>query len=139
MLNQVELLGNLGSDPEKRFTQSGVSVCNMRVATNEKWTDKEGNKKESVERHRVVCWNKLADLCAEYLTKGRQIYVSGKLKTRSWVDNDSNKRFTTEIVANKVIFLGGGRETKQEENSSDEVADEVATDGQHLLESNVPF
>jgi len=107
-VNKVILIGHLGADPELRYTPTGSAVCNMRVATSESWTDKSGEKKEATEWHRIVVWEKLAELCAQYLVKGRQVYLEGKLKTREWNDKDGNKRFSTEVVANQVVFLGGG-------------------------------
>lgn len=106
-LNKATIIGNLGSDPEMRHTATGTAVCELRVATNEKWTDKQGQKQERVEWHRIVAWDKLAILCSEFLRKGRQVYVEGRLQTRSWDDKDGNRRYTTEIVASQVIFLGG--------------------------------
>lgn len=107
-LNKVMLIGNLGADPEMRYTPGGAGVCEMRLATNESWTDKNGQKQERTEWHRVVVWGKRAELCAKYLSKGRQCYVEGRLRTRSWEDKEGNKRYTTEIVATDVQFLAGG-------------------------------
>ena len=106
-VNKVILVGNLGADPEMRYTPSGAGVCEMRLATNESWMDKQGQKQERTEWHRVVVWGKRAELCAQYLSKGRQAYVEGRLRTRSWDDKEGNKRYTTEIVATDVQFLGG--------------------------------
>ena len=107
-LNKVMLIGNLGADPDMRYTPSGAGVCEMRIATNESWTDKQGQRQERTEWHRIVVWGKRAELCAKYLSKGRQCYVEGRLRTRSWEDKEGNKRWTTEIVATDVQFLGGG-------------------------------
>ena len=107
-VNKVILIGNLGSDPEMRHIPSGTAVCEFRMATNETWTDKNGQKQERTEWHRVVAWGKLGELCSRYLSKGRQAYVEGKLRTRSWEDKDGNKRWTTEIIANDVQFLSAG-------------------------------
>lgn len=107
-VNKVILIGNLGADPEVRFTPSGQAVANFRIATNESWTDKNGQKQERTEWHRIVVWGKLAELCGEYLKKGRQAYVEGRLQTREWTDKEGKKNYTTEIVANTVQFLGGG-------------------------------
>jgi single-strand DNA-binding protein len=107
-VNKVILLGNLGADPEVRFTQGGQAVANFRMATTDSWTDKNSNQRqERTEWHRVVVWGKLAELCGEYLKKGRQCYVEGRLQTREWQDKDGQKRYTTEIVASQVVFLGG--------------------------------
>ncbi len=107
-VNKVILVGNLGNDPDMRHTPSGASVCEFRVATNESWTDKSGQKQERTEWHRIVVWGKKAEVCSKYLSKGRQVYLEGRLRTRSWEDKEGNKRFTTEIVANDIQFLGGG-------------------------------
>jgi single-strand DNA-binding protein len=117
-VNKVILVGNLGSDPEVRYTQGGSAVANFNLATNEAWTGKDGNKEERTEWHRIVCWNKTAELCAEYLSKGRSVYLEGRLQTREWEDKEGHKRFTTEIVAQTVKFLGGrneagGKETRE--------------------------
>ena len=115
-VNKVIVIGNLGADPEMRYTTSGAGVCELRVATNESWNDKNGQRQERTEWHRIVVWGKRAEVCSKYLAKGRQVYVEGRLQTRSWDDKDGNKRYTTEIVANDVQFLssnegggGGGR------------------------------
>lgn len=106
-VNKVILIGNLGADPEVRFTPGGQAVANFRIATSESWTDKGGQKQERTEWHRIVVWGKLAELCGEYLAKGRQCYVEGRLQTREWNDKEGKKNYTTEVVANQVTFLGG--------------------------------
>ncbi|MCP3104722.1 single-stranded DNA-binding protein [Myxococcus sp. K15C18031901] len=107
-VNKVILIGNLGADPEVRFTPGGQAVANFRIATSESWNDKNGQKQERTEWHRIVVWGKLAELCGEYLKKGRQCYVEGRLQTREWTDKENRKNYTTEVVANAVTFLGGG-------------------------------
>lgn len=107
-VNRVMIIGNLGQDPEVRETQNGQAVCNLSVATNESWSDKHGERQERVEWHRVVCWGAVAEACGRYLEKGRQVYVEGRLETREWEDKDGIKRYTTEIIAQNVQFLGGG-------------------------------
>lgn len=104
-LNKVILIGNLGADPEVRFTGSGQAVANMRIATTEKWTSGEKSG-EQTEWHKIVVFGKQAENCKQYLAKGRQIYVEGRLQTRQWDDRDGNKRYTTEVVAQRVLFLG---------------------------------
>jgi single-strand DNA-binding protein len=106
-VNKVILIGNLGADPEVRFTPGGQAVANFRIATNESWTDKNQQKQERTEWHRIVVWGKLAELCGEYLKKGRQAYVEGRLQTREWTDKEGKKNYTTEVVAQTVQFLGG--------------------------------
>lgn len=104
-INKVIVVGRLGQDPEVRYTQGGQAVCNFSVATSESWNDKEGQRQEKTEWHRIVVWGKIAEICSQYLGKGRQVYVEGRLQTRQWDDKDGNKRYTTEIVANTVQFL----------------------------------
>lgn len=107
-MNKAILIGHLGRDPELRYTQSGQAVANFSIATSEKWTDKEGQKQERTEWHRIVCWGKLGETCSQYLSKGRQVAVEGKIQTREWQDKDGQKRYTTEINAQNVTFLSGG-------------------------------
>jgi single-strand DNA-binding protein len=107
-VNKVILVGNLGADPDMRYTPSGQGVCEMRLATGESWNDKNGQRQERTEWHRIVVWGKKAEVCSKYLSKGRQVYVEGRLRTRSWEDKDGNKRYMTEVVANDVQFLGSG-------------------------------
>lgn len=104
-LNKVMLIGRLGQDPELKYTPSGSAVCNFSMATSESWTDKAGQKQEKTEWHRIVVWGKLAELCNQYLGKGRQAFVEGKLQTRSWEDKEGQKKYTTEVMANTVQFL----------------------------------
>ncbi|MGA0163243.1 MAG: single-stranded DNA-binding protein [Bdellovibrionota bacterium] len=104
-INKVILVGRLGADPEIRYTQSGAGVANFNLATSETWLDRDGQRQEKTEWHRVVVWGKMAETCSQYLGKGRQVYVEGRLQTRSWDDKDGNKRYTTEVVANTVQFL----------------------------------
>jgi single-strand DNA-binding protein len=105
-VNKVILVGRLGQNPEVRYTPSGSAVANFSVATNEAWTDKSGQKQERTEWHRVVVWGKLAELCNQYLQKGRQCYVEGRLQTREWTDKDGVKKYSTEVQAQTVQFLG---------------------------------
>ncbi len=104
-INKVLLIGNLGSDPQMRYTPNGTAVANFSLATNESYTDKDGNRQEQTEWHRIVAWAKLAEICGQYLTKGKQVYVEGKLRTRSW-EQDGVKRYTTEVVAQNIQMLG---------------------------------
>jgi single-strand DNA-binding protein len=106
-INKVILIGNLGQNPEVKTSSSGQSICNLSIATNESWTDRNGQKQEKTEWHRVVVFGKLAELCGQYLQKGRQAYIEGKLQTRSWQDKEGQTRYTTEVVAQQVQFLGG--------------------------------
>jgi single-strand DNA-binding protein len=106
-VNKVILVGNLGRDPEVRYTKDGRAVATINVATTEVWNDQNGQKQEATEWHRVVAWGKLAEIVKEYLTKGRQVYIEGRLRTRSWDDREGNKRYTTEIKADQMLMLGG--------------------------------
>ncbi len=110
MVNKVILVGNLGKDPEVRYTAGGQAVANLRIATSRSWTDKQsGQKKEETEWHDVEVWGKQAEQCGEYLAKGRQVYVEGRLKTDKWQDKQSGQdRFRVKVVADTVRFLGGG-------------------------------
>jgi len=108
VVNKVILVGNLGKDPEVRFTPNGKALAKFSVATSERWTDQDGQKQERTEWHNVVVWGKQAETCGQYLSKGRQVYVEGSIRTRSYDDKDGNKKYITEIVARDVRFLGGG-------------------------------
>ena len=107
-VNKVILVGNLGRDAELRYTPGGSAVATLNMATTEVWNDKQGQKQEKTEWHRVVLWGKQAESLQEYLTKGKQIYVEGRLQTRQWDDKDGNKRYTTEVKADRITLLGGG-------------------------------
>ena len=105
-VNKVILVGRLGSDPEMKSTQSGSAVANLRIATSEYRTDQQGNRQEQTEWHRVVAFGKTAELCGKYLSKGRQVYLEGKIQTRQWTDQQGQTRYTTEVIAREVTFLG---------------------------------
>jgi len=126
-INKVIIIGNLGADPEMRYTPGGDAVASLSIATSEQWKDKNtGEKKERTEWHRVTAWRRLAEICGEYLTKGRQVYVEGKLQTDKWQDNNGNDRWTTKIIASDIRFLGsapgggssGGRQQRSEYDDS---------------------
>lgn len=108
-LNKVQLIGNLTRDPELRYTPQGTAVCTIGLATNRSWTTDTGEKREETEFHRIVAWNKLAELCSQLCTKGRKIYVEGRLSTRTWTGQDGNQRTTTEIVIDDMILLDSRR------------------------------
>lgn len=105
-VNMAIIVGNLGSDPEMRYTNSGTAVATFNVATNEQWTDKGGERQERTEWHRIVAWGKLAQICSDYLSKGKQVYVQGRIQTRKWQDRDGQTRYTTEIIAQTLQMLG---------------------------------
>ncbi|MFC1614490.1 single-stranded DNA-binding protein [Gemmatimonadota bacterium] len=105
-VNKVILIGNLGGDPELRYTSNNMPVVNFTVATNESWVNKEGVREERTEWHRVIAWSRLAEICNDKLRKGSQVYIEGRIQTRSWEDQTGQKRFVTEIVANEMVILG---------------------------------
>lgn len=121
-LNRVQLIGNLTRDPELRYTPSGTAVCSFSIATNRNWTTDSGEKKDEVEFHRIVAWNKLAELCSQFLTKGRKVFVEGRLQTRSWTAQDGAQKQTTEIVISDMILLDSKR---QADDQSSEPKEEV--------------
>lgn len=116
-LNKVQLIGNLGKDPELKYTPSGVAVATFSIATSESWKDQEGNQQEKTEWHNIVAWRKLAEICGEYLKKGKKVYLEGKLQTRNY-EKDGVKRYVTEIVADQLIMLDGGGGGKPTNNNA---------------------
>jgi len=144
-VNKVILVGRLGQNPEVRYTPSGAAVANFSVATNESWTDKSGQKQERTEWHRVVVWGKLAELCNQYLAKGRQVYVEGRLQTRQWQDKDNQTKYTTEIQAQTVQFLGGQErgagqmDTQQEPASNSGPGPSGPAGPGNFTEDDIPF
>jgi len=124
-LNRVQLIGNLTRDPELRYTPQGTAVVSFSIATNRSWTTDAGEKKDEADFHRIVAWNKLAELCSQFLTKGKKVYVEGRLQTRNWQGQDGAQRSTTEVIISDMILLdGGARAPKPEEDSSEEPAEE---------------
>lgn len=151
-VNKVILLGRLGQDPEIKYTASGAGVCNFSLATSESWNDRNsGQRQEKTEWHRVVVWGKLAEFCNQYLAKGREVFLEGRLQTRAWDDKDGNKRYTTEIVASTVQFVGpkpaagqGGQYAGPSSNSSssDNSFDQstpASADASYSISSDVSF
>lgn len=112
-VNKAILIGNLGRDPEFKYTPGGQPVATFTLATTERFADKNGQKQERTEWHNIVAWGKLAELCNQYLKKGRSVYIEGRITTRSWDDKDNVKRYKTEIVANTLQFIGGGNQGSQ--------------------------
>jgi single-strand DNA-binding protein len=110
MINKVILIGNVGADPEVRYTKSGQVVADLRVATNEVWKDKQGQRQERTEWHSIVLWGQQAEFAQNYVKKGRQVYVEGRIQTRDWTDNQNVKHYKTEIVANMLRLLGRASE-----------------------------
>ena len=136
-VNKVILVGNLGADPELRYTPSGAPVATFRIATNETWINREGQKEEKVEWHRIVAWGKLAEICGEYLHKGSQVYIEGRIRTRTWEDRDGNKRYITEILATNMQMLGSPRremETTSETSSLDSTGTDLPEE-----DDDIPF
>jgi single-strand DNA-binding protein len=137
-VNKVILIGNLGSDPETRTTPSGTKVATFNLATNEGWTGKDGTRQERTEWHRIVAWGKLADICEQYLRKGRQVYIEGRLTTRSWEDKQGGQRKTTEIVAQTMQMLGG-RAPGEAEAAEETEAPEFAAETVKVDDDDLPF
>lgn len=145
-VNKVILVGNLGRDAELRYTPGGSPVATINLATTEIWNDKSGQRQEKTEWHRVVLWGKTAESLNEYLTKGKQIYVEGRLQTRQWDDKDGNKRYTTEIRGDRIVLLGGGgmgsgggggrQQTRGGGAPSDE---HMIEPGSELTDDDIPF
>ena len=137
-VNKVILVGNLGRDPEVRYTQSGTPVANFTLATTDRWNDQSGEKQERTEWHRIVVWGKQAEIAGEYLRKGKQIFVEGSLQTREWTDRDGNKRYTTEVKAMNFQMLGRrGDAEPAERRESTTVADSGGGGG--FEDDDIPF
>lgn len=163
-LNRVQLIGNLTRDPELRYTPSGSAVCSFSIATNRNWTTDTGEKKEEVEFHRIVAWRKLAELCSQFLVKGRKVYVEGRLATRSWTGQDGAQKSTTEVVIDDMILLdskgqptGSARSTAKDNEDTQEEGEvavkqeekpkkaakseepEVAASEEEVMPDDIPF
>src|SRR5688572_11603172 len=140
-VNKVILVGNLGRDAELRYTPGGAPVATANLATTEVWNDKtSGQRQEKTEWHRVIIWGKTAESLSEYLTKGKQIYVEGRLQTRSWDDKDGNKRYTTEVRADRVVLLSGaGRGAAPAERSEAPAADDHHKEPVEITDDDIPF
>ena len=147
-VNKVILIGNLGRDPEVRYTSGGTPVANFTLATTDRWTDPgSGEKREKTEWHKIVIWSKQAEIAGEYLRKGRQVYVEGSLQTREWTDRDGNKRYTTEVKAQRFQMLGSrGQESRDAgEPAAEQPAAQpaaqpaVAEGGGGYEEDDIPF
>jgi single-strand DNA-binding protein len=146
-VNKVILVGNLGRDAELRYTPGGAAVATLNLATTEVWNDKGGQKQEKTEWHRVVLWGKSAESLNEYLVKGKQIYVEGRLQTRQWDDKDGNKRYTTEIRGDRVVLLsgagggmGGGARSSNRGGSAAPSDDPMSGEmGAELTDDDIPF
>ena len=143
-LNKVMLIGHLGKDPEVRYTPDGAPVATFSLATSENWTDKSGSRQEHTEWHTIVAWNKLADLCKRFLTKGRQVYIEGRIRSRDWNDRDGNKRRTTEVIATQMVLLGSRQQSSDagvqpmEPSGRSQDADQAFGDA-GITDSDIPF
>ena len=138
-INKVILIGNLGKDPEMRYTAEGLAIANFTIATSDSWKDKNtGEKKDRTEWHRIVAFGKLGEICGEYLSKGRQVYVEGRLQTRSW-EKDGVTRYTTEIVAADVQFLGSREGGNAFKNSQDQQYTGPGPSNSEPVDDDIPF
>jgi len=142
-VNKVILVGNLGRDAELRYTPGGSPVATLNLATTEIWNDKAGQRQEKTEWHRIVLWGKTAESLNEYLTKGKQIYVEGRLQTRQWDDKDGNKRYTTEIRGDRIVLLGGGGggggARQQARGAAAPTEDPMGEPVSELTDDDIPF
>jgi single-strand DNA-binding protein len=134
-VNKVILIGNLGKDPELRFTSTGSAVARFPIATSEVWNDRDGNKQERTEWHNIIVWGKQGESCSQYLAKGRQVFVEGSIRSRSYDDKSGTKRYVTEIVAQRIRFLGGGGGTR----TAPEAEGGGASDDLHSAGGQTPF
>ena len=130
-VNKCILVGNLGKDPELRYTGSGTAVCNFSLATTENYKDRDGNKQEKTEWHNIVIWRQLAEIAGKYLTKGKQVYLEGKIQTRSYEDRDGNKRYVTEIVVDQMQMLGRVGDASSQGNANAPPRQESASRSQY--------
>jgi single-strand DNA-binding protein len=140
-VNKVILVGNCCKDPETKYMTNGEAVTNLSIATNEKWKDKAGNKQEKAEFHNLVFYRRLADVAGEYLRKGSQVYIEGKIQTRKWQDKEGKDRYTTEIIVNELQMIGGKQDGGQAVNTPPDKAEKLYQHaaGGDELESNLPF
>jgi len=137
MLNKTMLIGRLGADPEVRYTQDGVPVANFNIATTERFTNKAGEKEERTEWHRIVAWSRLAEICNEYLQKGKLVYIEGKLRSRTWEDNDGNRHRVTEVVAQTMQMLDRAGSNGSSGDSKNNVPPKY--DGPGSYDDDIPF
>jgi len=139
-VNKVILIGNLGKDPEVRFTTNGRAVARFPIATSEVWNDANGNRQERTEWHNIIVWGKQGETCAQYLAKGRQVFIEGSIRSRSYDDKSGNKRYVTEIVAQRVRFLGGGGGTRVAPEAEGEASSESSASTEpQSLDDDIPF
>ena len=138
-INKVILVGNLGKDPDMRYTAGGAAVANLSIATSESWNDNQtGEKKEKTEWHRVVFFRRIAEVCGEYLKKGSSVYIEGSLRTRDWEDDQGNKRYTTEIIGREMQMLGG-RRSEDNMDQSPQMNSSSPQPEEGLIDDEIPF
>jgi len=137
-VNKAIIIGNLGRDPEVRYTPSGAAVCSLSIATTRKWKDKQGEKQEETEWHRVALYDKLAELAGQYLKKGGSVYIEGRLKTRKWQDKDGVEKYTTEIIADSMQFIGG-KDSETKERQATKPAAKPNPTGFDNMDDDIPF
>ena len=138
-VNKVILIGNLGRDPEVRYTQTGTAVANFTLATNEVWNDKSGERQERTEWHRIVVWGKQAEIAREHLSKGKQVYIEGSIQTRQWDDREGNKRTTTEIKAQRLVMMGRAEPGENRMNAAAPPADAAPEEAGPPPDDDIPF
>lgn len=145
-LNKVMLIGHLGKDPEVRYTSDGTPVATFSLATSENWTDKSGTRQDRTEWHNIVAWRRFADLSQKYLTKGRQVYIEGRIQSRDWNDREGNRRRTTEIVVSQIVLLGSRSQSADAPAPSEEPAakgtaeePEQAFGDAGITDNDIPF
>ena len=139
MVNRATLIGRLGRDPETRYTAGGTPVCNFSLATDEVYQDRNGQRQRRTEWHNIVAWSKLAEICGQYLRKGKLVFISGRIQTREWDDRDGNRRRTTEIVANEMKMLSGPSETYGEGPQPAAVGETSSSMEIGITDDDIPF
>jgi single-strand DNA-binding protein len=132
-INKVILIGNVGVDPELRYTTNGTPVANFSIATTERWTNRQGEATENTEWHRIVAWGKLGEFCSQYVNKGKQVYIEGRIRTRSWEDREGKKQRTTEVIAQRLQLLG------RPETGTKPSESEVSPPEEESIEEDIPF
>lgn len=137
-VNKVILIGNLGKDPETRYMSNGDAVTNITLATTDNWKDKNGEKQEKTEWHRITFYRKLAEIAGEYLKKGKSVYIEGRLETRKWTDKQGVERYTTDIIANDMKMLGGGGKSDRGDSSQDDGFEQGKSSTPGRSHSNMP-
>jgi single-strand DNA-binding protein len=138
-VNKVTLIGNLGCDPDTKYTKAGKAVCNFSLATTERFNDRDGKQQEKTEWHKIVVYDKRAEACSKCIVKGSQVYVEGKIQTRAWEGQDGGKRYITEIIANEVVFLGGKSPSQGQRQQNQPSSTEQPDTQQSGEEEDVPF